>query len=296
MFRRRGENLHSIYIFLFLNVAFFFLEYQDAARFATLFSFDRASFLRGEFWRVVTYQFSRAGPGFSVIPPYIILLLSLFILYLMGSALEEEWGTANFIAFFLVSTIATAMIASWLDVALIGSYFISYTLLFVYASAFPDQTFYLFAIVPIRVRWLANLVAGLLVYSILRGGTPNIPVLGGAIAGYVFFLLHRLPVPVAAAPKRESATDMPSVRNAARFVAIKRAIARGSDADVDKLITQCENEIVRGVNICPPADYKPEHLDGYCIRCEGFAECSARYLRLNRTKTSELPGIPDATV
>jgi hypothetical protein len=43
-----------------------------------------------------------------------------------------------------------------------------------------------------------------------------------------------------------------------------------------------EGEIVPDVNICPPADYKPGNADGYCIRCEGFAECSARYLRLNR--------------
>ena len=49
------------------------------------------------------------------------------------------------------------------------------------------------------------------------------------------------------------------------------------------------HEITRGVNVCPPVDYKPENNDGYCIRCEGFAECSARYLRLNRTKPAEAP-------
>ena len=43
-------------------------------------------------------------------------------------------------------------------------------------------------------------------------------------------------------------------------------------------------EIVRGVNICPPVDYKPEHSDRYCVRCEGFAECTARNMRLNRPK------------
>jgi len=48
---------------------------------------------------------------------------------------------------------------------------------------------------------------------------------------------------------------------------------------VERLIAQCERDTVPGVNVCPPADYKPDHTDGYCIRCEGFAECSARYLR-----------------
>ena len=60
-----------------------------------------------------------------------------------------------------------------------------------------------------------------------------------------------------------------------------------------------EREIVRGVNICPPADYKPENSDGYCIRCEGFAECSARYLKLHRpapSTQSTAPAVPELPV
>src|SRR5207248_7826819 len=155
MFRRRGENLHTIYIFLFLNIAFFFLEYQDPGKFSRLFSFDRASFLGGQFWRVLTYQFSWSGQGWAFIPKYVFLFCTLVILYLMGAALEEEWGSANFLAFFLVSTIAMAMIASWIGVALLGASFVYFSLVFVYASAFPEQTLYLFALIPIRVRWLA---------------------------------------------------------------------------------------------------------------------------------------------
>jgi len=160
MFRRRGENLHTIYIFLFLNVAFFFLEYQDQAKFARLFTFDRASFLSGQFWRVLTYQFSQALPGSTVVPLAIVFFFSLVLMYMFGAPLEEEWGSVNFIAFFLVSSIATAVVGGWLGVALLGSYFVRSSLLFVYASVFRDQTFFLFAVIPIRVRWLAYIAAG----------------------------------------------------------------------------------------------------------------------------------------
>src|SRR5436853_400204 len=71
--------------------------------------------------------------------------------------------------------------------------FLNVALVFVYASAFPEQTLYLFALIPIRVKWLAYIAAGLLVYGASIGGTANIPILGGALAGYVFFLLHRVP-------------------------------------------------------------------------------------------------------
>lgn len=304
MFRKRGENLHSIYIFLFLNIAFYFLEHQDAQRFSALFSFDRISVAAGQWWRVLTYQFAQSGQGWGFLPKEIFLFFTLLILYLMGAALEEEWGTRYFVTFFLISTVATAGIAAWLNVGLIGSFFVTYTLLFAYASVFPEQTFYLFAVIPIRVRWLAYITAGVLVWGVFRGAPQNIAVAAGSLIGYVYFMMHRMPV-VRLARKQELAEekertspDFTAVGNAARFVAIKKALASGNDNELDRLVAQCENEIVQGVNICPPADYKPENADGYCIRCEGFAECSARYMRLNRSSAAKSapPAVPEATV
>jgi len=290
MFRKRGENLHSIFIFLFLNVAFFFLEYQDGARFTMLFKFDRASVQAGQWWRVLTYQFAQVGGGWLFFPKPVVLFFTLLILYLMGAAIEEEWGTVNFVTMFLVSTLATAGVAAWLNVGLLGSFFVNYTLLFVYATIFPEQTFYLFAIIPIRVRWLAYISAGVLAWGAVLGGVANIAVAAGSLAGYVFFLLHRAPAVRFVKPKEqaEAATaevkspDFTAVRNASRFVAIKKAFAAGNQTEIDRLLGQAERDIVRGVNICPPADFKPDNADGYCIRCEGFPECSARFIKLHR--------------
>jgi hypothetical protein len=76
--------------------------------------------------------------------------------------------------------------------------------------------------------------------------------------------------------------DVVAVQNGSRHAAIRQALAHGNEPELDRLAAQFEREIVAGVNICPPADYKPDNADGYCIRCEGFAECSARFLRANR--------------
>jgi membrane associated rhomboid family serine protease len=308
MFRKRGENLHSIFILLFLNVAFFFLEHQDGQRFSMLFKFDRASVQAGQWWRVLTYQFAQAGQGWSFFPKEVVLFFTLLILYLMGSAIEEEWGTRYFMTLFLVSTLVTAGVAAWLNVGLLGCFFVNYTLLFVYASVFPDQTFFLFAVLPIRVRWLAYISAGVLVWGAFFIGSANIAVAAGSLAGYVYFLLHRTSVVRFVKPKEEEAEepeprggkpDFTAVGNAARFVAIKKALTAGSESEFDRLLAQCEREIVRGVNICPPADYKPENPDGYCIRCEGFAECSTRYLKANRpapSAQSTAPAAPELPV
>ena len=285
MFRSRGENLRSIYVLLFLTIAFFFLEYQDGEKYARLFSFDRNAVADGEIWRVFTYQFTQSGQGLFSFPRPLVLFFTLLLLYLMGSAVEEEWGTWNFLEFFSISTIASAVAAAALGIPLLGSYFVNFSLLFVYASTFPQQTFYLFGAVPIRIRWIAYIAALMLVTGVFVGGRSNTAALVGAAASYAFFLSQRVRVIVIREKEPAGEQNLPdgsAIRNAARFVAVKRALNTANTAEIDRLIAQFEREKISGVNVCPPPDYKPENTDGYCIRCEGFAECSARFLTMKR--------------
>ena len=299
MFRSRGENLRSIYVLLFLNVAFFLLEHQDPVKYARLFRFDSAAVRAGEVWRLVTWQFTQAGEGWI---EALALFVTLLLLYMMGSALEEEWGTFHFVTLFLVSTLVSAVAAAWIGTTLLNSYFVYFTLLFVYASAFPQQTFYLFGAIPVRVRLLAAFSLAILVFGAFSGGTANVAALAGAAAAFLYYLSQRIRiqfVSVAEAPAPETPQiriDTTAIHNAARYAAMKQALGRASATDVDRLIDSCEREITAGVNICPPADYKPENADGYCIRCEGFAECSARYLKMNRPAPEPSPALaPDVT-
>jgi membrane associated rhomboid family serine protease len=282
MFRTRGENLRSIYILLFLNVAFFLLQHQDPQRFVRLFSFDWNAVLGGEVWRVFTYQFVQAGRvGLLAIPPVLTLFLNLILLTLMGLSVEEEWGTFHFLAFYLISNLATAAVAASFQTALIGSFFINFTLLFVYAALNRDQTFYLSMFLPIRVTWLAWLAFGALLVGVFIGSRANLAALAGAVAGFAYYLSQRVRAPVAKPKGDVPAADdharmTATTRNLVRFSAVKKALATGADSDIDRLIGLSEREIVRGVNICPPADFKPEHSDRYCIRCEGFAASAAQ--------------------
>jgi membrane associated rhomboid family serine protease len=300
MFRSRGENLRSVYILLFLNISFFLLQYQDGEKFVRLFTFDWRAVAGGEIWRLFTYQFVQAGQvGLLPIPPVVTLFLNLVLLTLMGLAVEEEWGTFHFINFYLVSTLGTAAVAGWLHTPLLGSFFINFTLLFVYASIYRDQTFYLFVALPIRVTFLAWLAFAALLLGSMFGSRANLAALLGAVCGYAYFLWQRsrpaAEVPRGfAPPPDEDSSIMIATRNVTRVSAVKKALATGADSDIDRLIGISEREIVRGVNICSPVDYKPENSDRYCVRCEGFAECTARHLRLNRPKRIE-PAIEPLT-
>lgn len=283
--RARGENLRSIYILLFLNAAFYLLEHQDARRYEALFSFDWNAILGGDVWRLLTWQFTQGGQGWFAFPKPIVLFFTLLLLYIMGSAIEEAWGTFRFLMLFVISTLASGCAAAFLGIPLLGSYFVNFTLLFIYAAMFPFQTFYLFGALPVRIRWIAWVAAVVLVAGVFAGGTANTAALAGAIAAYLYFVAMRIPVvpPVQPAPvDEEDSVDSNAIRNAARFVAVRKALAARSATDIDRLSTQFERDIVRGVNICGPADYKPEGQDGYCIRCDGFSECAVRYLLVNR--------------
>jgi membrane associated rhomboid family serine protease len=296
MFRSRGENLRSVYILLFLNVAFFILEHQDPAKYARLFRFDGEAVAAGEVWRLLTYQFTQAGSGFW---EALALFVTLLLLYMMGSALEEEWGTRHFLTLFALSTLGSAGTAAILGVPLLGTYFVYFTLLFVYAAAFPQQRFYLFGM-PIPVRVLAVFSLAMLLMGVFSGGAANTAALGGALVAYIYYLSQRVRVQVVvaktAAPGPEPVrmkVDTVALHNAARHVAMKQVLGRGEPAEIERLIAQYDRDTVAGVNICPPADFKPDAIDGYCIRCEGFAECSARRLRAHRSTI--VPPVDPAT-
>src|SRR5688572_5785001 len=261
--------MHAVFIVVFLLIRFFILEHQDPEQYERLFRFDAEAVTGGEVCRLISYQFTQAGTCWM---EALSLFITLLMLYMMGSALEEEWGTWNFLGFFLISALTTAGVAAYLGIPLLGTYFVYFTLLFVYASAFPQQTFYLFGMLPVRVRMLAAFSLAVLVYGVFTGGSANLAALAGATAAYVYYLSHRIRIRIVTTTEATE-DDVPQVRidttpihNAARFTAIKQALSAQSQSDVDRLITQCEREIVAGVNICPPVDYKPENADGYCVR------------------------------
>jgi membrane associated rhomboid family serine protease len=263
---------------------------QDAERYRAIFAFDRDAVMAGQVWRLFTFQFVQ---GSFLGSPALSLFFTLLIAYIMGSAVEEEWGTFDFVTLLLLSNFGSAVVAFALDLTVLGSFAISYSLLFVFATIYPDQVFYIFFVLPMKVRWLGYIAAALLLFGAVMRSPDSLAALGGALLSYGWFLWRfrpgmRVPRPrktfVPPAPVATGATESTASKNLARFSAMKEALASGSNEKVEALASSIRPDIVPGVNICPPVDYKPENEDGYCVRCEGFAECSVRYLGL---KTAE---------
>src|SRR5436305_2588327 len=209
---RHVQNLHSVFVLLFLEISFFVLEHQDPGKFAVLFSFDRSSVAAGQLWRLFSFQFSQGGQGVPFFPRPLALFFTLLLLTLLGSAIEEEIGTWNFLALFALSSLGTAAVAAWLNIGVLGSLFAPFTLLYVYASLRPQQRMYVL---------LSFLSFGWLLVGVMHGTRANAATLGGVIASYAWFaaarFLHDYREQVAMPP-----SDSNAMRNGVRFAAIKK--------------------------------------------------------------------------
>src|SRR5262249_29583425 len=160
-------------------------------------------------------------------------------------AVEEAWGTRHFLTLFALSTLGSAAAAAVLGVPLLGSYFINFTLLFVYAALNRDQTFFLSTAIPVRGTFLALLALGSLLVGVLFGNASNIAALAGAAVAFLYYLSQRVKrAPSGFAPKEEADPLAMVTRNITRVAAMKKAMAMRSDADIDRLIAVSENEVV----------------------------------------------------
>jgi len=274
-----------------LNFIFFLLAQMDPRRTFGLFAFVPDEALARP-WSFVTYQFLNASP-FG-------LFFGTLMLWILGSALEGEWGTGEFAAFWLVATLGGSLSAWLVGEPLVSGWAITgVSMLFAYAYLFPDMQFLIFFVVPVKVKWLAWLGAAMLGYTFLgsvlsgRAGAGFVT-LFGTTAGFLFFWLrHRGAWRVRSAAKEavQAVKGAGAVREDALLARRNRdlfprvqelRLAARQGGDLPPRLRDFEQElgklVVPGVKICKPVDFKGDQ-DGICVKCEGFAECSLRYVR-----------------
>ena len=120
-------------------------------------AFDWAAIKSGELWRLVTFIFM---PGYMTKDSVLWLVLFLYFYYMIGSALEREWGTAKFNLYYLsgvVLTILTGVIFGLVNgnAWMTGADYVNLSLFFAFAVLYPETRFLIMFIIPVKVKWLA---------------------------------------------------------------------------------------------------------------------------------------------
>lgn len=123
-----------------------------------LLMFNRSAILRGQIWRLFTFIF---------IPPSSSMLFIVFALYfdyLVGTALQQQWGSFRFNLYYLCGMLGT--IISGLLTGYATNSYLNMSLFFAFALLYPDYELILL-ILPVKVKYLALLSAVGVVYSLI---------------------------------------------------------------------------------------------------------------------------------
>jgi len=152
-----------------------------------LLEFDLGRIMAGEVWRAVTFLIASSGSIGSGVFGILATLFFIMVAFMMSDALEEAWGVFRTTLFHLTGFLGL-ILANFLFPSLMPE---SGTLIygaafFAFATLFPKIEFLLFFILPVQVRFLAWLNAGIWVLAVMRDWRM-LPFLLLGYAGYLLF-------------------------------------------------------------------------------------------------------------
>ncbi len=137
--------------------------------------------LHGQVWRLVT---------FLVLPPtwgnMLLLLIALYATYHIGNTLEVEWGTTLFTIYYLLGAVGAILAAVITGYG--TNYYLYLSLFLAYAYLYPNTTFMLFFLLPIKAKWLAIFNWALYFFAFVFGSTSDrVAIVFSLINFFVFF-------------------------------------------------------------------------------------------------------------
>lgn len=136
---------------------------------------------QGEWWRAIVFVF---------IPPIanpIFFFFAMYLFWLMGTALDQQWGTLKYNIFILIAYLATIGAAFIAPDQVATNQYITGSVFLAFAFLFPDFTILLFFILPVKVKWLALITWGLYLLGFLNGGLQERMLIIAAVLNFLLF-------------------------------------------------------------------------------------------------------------
>ena len=146
---------------------------------------DTGLVLQGQVWRLVTWL---------AIPVSLSPFWALFAIYWMwmvGSALEAEWGSFKYEVYWLIGILGTTLFGFAVRVP-VGNEHLVGSLFLAFATLWPDYIINVFFILPIPVKYLALVDGAYILASIgmYQGWQKVVPLI--AVANYLLFFTPTL--------------------------------------------------------------------------------------------------------
>ena len=173
------KNLIS-YIVLFNALVYVLMYISPANNSISRLTLNPDLVMQGEVWRLITYIF--IPPATS--PIWIFFIL--YFYYMVGTGLEQEWGSFKFNAYYLIGMLATTA-ASFLMGIEATSLYLNLSLFLAFAYIYPDYEILLFFVLPVKVKYLAWLDWALIAHTVVFGFLPLKVVAAASVINYFVF-------------------------------------------------------------------------------------------------------------
>ena len=140
-------------------------------------------------WGMLTYTLMHAGLWH--------LLVNLLFIFFFGPPLEARWGSDRFIKYYVICGLGGALLSfAFSDAAIVGASAACYGIMLAFAMAWPNRIVHVWALVPVRVKWLVIFLVAMSFASAIspnRDGVAHLAHLGGAVVGFLLVKSGWLP-------------------------------------------------------------------------------------------------------
>lgn len=133
-------------------------------------------------WTIITYMFVHAG--------FLHVFLNMLMLFFFGPPLEEQWGGKEFIKYYVICGAGGALFTLIFGGGtIVGASGAIYGVMLAYALNWPDSLIWIYAIFPVKAKYLVLFLGALSFFFAFAGpadGIAHFAHLGGLVVGYVY--------------------------------------------------------------------------------------------------------------
>jgi hypothetical protein len=172
-------------IIVFLN-AFVFILTLVNPHFLELIYLDPALVMKGQVWRLFSYILIPSLGRWWLMPDYLWLVFWLMFVWMLGEGLEHAWGSFKLNIFYLIGMLGTT-VAAFVFGDNFNNGILNLSLLFAFATIYPDYPIRLFLIIPVKIKWIAWFSFGGLCLSFLGGSMSLRMAIVAGLANYLIF-------------------------------------------------------------------------------------------------------------
>lgn len=249
---------------------------------------DPYEILHGQVWRIVTW---------IIVPPSslgIFTIIMLFFYYSLGNVLEKTWGTFRYNVYIFSGMLFTLIGAFLLYIFFafmsqnnpqevgyvismyVNTYYVNMSIFLMFAVLYPDMRVYLYFIIPVKIKWMAFVYAGLMIFEVLSAGSFPIIIIRGVILvmsllNFVIFFIGSKNMSMYSHAERKRRADFKNAVNSARR-------ERNANAEGDNVRPQSPGSKIskHKCAICGRTELDNPDLEfRFCSKCNGnFEYCN----------------------